>query len=180
MNQKVIRLITLGDSQVGKSSLLLRFTSNDFSEDYMTTIGIDFRMRKININNIEVKIQIWDTAGQERFRTITRNYYKGAHGIILVYDVNSESSYNNIRKWINDVKLYSENCKMILIANKVDLINNETNLVNGIELAKELNMNFFKTSAKTGENVDNSIIYLVKEIINDKENIYKKMKILWI
>jgi small GTP-binding protein len=117
---QIIRLLTLGDSGAGKSSLLLRYTQNEFNVEYMPTIGIDFRLKTVDVKGKTVKVQVWDTAGQERFRTITHNYYRGAHGIALVYDVTSKQSFDNIRKWIADVKSFAEsNVNIVLIGNKV-------------------------------------------------------------
>jgi len=104
----IVRLLTLGDSGAGKSSLLLQYTQGEFTHEYMPTIGIDFRLKTIEMNGKQIKVQVWDTAGQERFRTITHNYYRGAHGIALVYDVTNEQSFQNIRKWIQDVHTYAE------------------------------------------------------------------------
>ena len=92
---QIIRLLTLGDMGAGKSSLLLRYTQNEFNVEYMPTIGIDFRLKTVEIKGKTVKVQVWDTAGQERFRTITHNYYRGAHGIALVYDVTSKQSFDS-------------------------------------------------------------------------------------
>jgi len=118
----IVRLLTLGDSGAGKSSLLLQYTQGEFTHEYMPTIGIDFRLKTIEMNGKQIKVQVWDTAGQERFRTITHNYYRGAHGIALVYDVTNEQSFQNIRKWIQDVHTYAEsNVSIVLIGNKCDL-----------------------------------------------------------
>ena len=93
----LIKLLLIGDSGVGKSCLLLRFSEDSFQTSFITTIGIDFKIRTIEMDGKRVKLQIWDTAGQERFRTITQAYYRGAMGILLVYDVTDEASFNNIR-----------------------------------------------------------------------------------
>ena len=96
----LLKLIVIGDSSVGKTCLLLRFSDDQFPTSHMPTIGIDFRIKTIQMNNKSVKLQVWDTAGQERFRTITQTYYKGAMGILLVYDCGEESSFNNIENWL--------------------------------------------------------------------------------
>ena len=97
----LFKLLIIGDSGVGKSSLLVRFADNTFSGNYITTIGVDFKIRTIEINGERVKLQIWDTAGQERFRTITSTYYRGTHGVIVVYDVCSGDSFANVKRYVN-------------------------------------------------------------------------------
>lgn len=115
---------------VGKSCLLLRFCDNSFTPSFITTIGIDFKIRTMEIDGERVKLQIWDTAGQERFRTITTAYYRGAMGILLVYDVTDERSFNNIRNWIRNVEQYaSPNVNKILIGNKCDMEDKRVSIV---------------------------------------------------
>eukprot|EP00457_Paulinella_chromatophora_P019446 gb/GEZN01021120.1/.p1 GENE.gb/GEZN01021120.1/~~gb/GEZN01021120.1/.p1 ORF type:complete len:215 (-),score=31.72 gb/GEZN01021120.1/:16-636(-) len=162
----IVRLLTIGDSGAGKSSLLLRYTQNEFTVEYMPTIGIDFRLKTIEIKGKTVKVQVWDTAGQERFRTITHNYYRGAHGIALVYDVTHEGSFQNIRKWIQDVRTYAEDSvNIVLIGNKCDL---ESKIVidkaRGQELADEYNIDFFETSAKADIQVQEAFTRLVTSV----------------
>uniref|UniRef100_A0A2P2K7B1 RAB GTPase-like protein A5B n=1 Tax=Rhizophora mucronata TaxID=61149 RepID=A0A2P2K7B1_RHIMU len=107
---------------VGKSCLLLRFSDGSFTTSFITTIGIDFKIRTIELDGKRIKLQIWDTAGQERFRTITTAYYRGAMGILLVYDVTDESSFNNIRNWIRNIEQHaSDNVNKILVGNKADM-----------------------------------------------------------
>lgn len=121
----LFKLVIIGNSSVGKSSLLLRFSDDQFNENYLTTIGVDFRFRTLTIDGKQIKLQIWDTAGQERFRTITSAYYKGADGIIIVYDVTNSNSFDDIEKfWISEVESYAEkNVELLLIGNKKDLNN---------------------------------------------------------
>jgi Ras-related protein Rab-1A len=114
-------LVLIGDTGVGKSCLLLRFADDTFTESFISTIGVDFRFRTVKINKKIVKLQIWDTAGQERFRTITSAYYRGADGIIMVYDVCNEESFNHINDWFIEVNRYaSENTCKLLVGNKTD------------------------------------------------------------
>lgn len=114
----------IGDTGVGKSCLLLRFADDSFSENYISTIGVDFRFRTVKIDKKVIKLQIWDTAGQERFRTITSAYYRGADGIIMVYDVTNEESFRHINDWLTEVNRYaSENTCKLIVGNKTDLPN---------------------------------------------------------
>jgi len=161
-----VRLLTIGDSGAGKSSLLLRYTQNEFTVEYMPTIGIDFRLKTIDVKGRTVKVQVWDTTGQERFRTITHNYYRGAHGIALVYDVTQEGSFTNIRKWIQDVRTYAEDSvNIVLIGNKCDLdAKRVVEKTRGQELADEYAIQFFETSAKADLNVQDAFTSLVNSV----------------
>lgn len=114
----------IGDTGVGKSCLLLRFADDTFTENYISTIGVDFRFRTVKLDKRVIKLQIWDTAGQERFRTITSAYYRGADGIIMVYDVTNQESFNHINEWFIEVNRYAaENTCKLIVGNKVDLPN---------------------------------------------------------
>lgn len=162
MKKTVVRLLTLGDSGAGKSSLLLRYTTDEFIVEYMPTIGIDFRLKKVEIEGKTVTVQVWDTAGQERFRTITHNYYRGAHGIALVYDITKEQSFLNIRKWIQDVNHYAESSvNLVLIGNKCDLEDRAVSTERGQALADEFGIPFYEASAKAGTMVDEAFSALV-------------------
>jgi Ras-related protein Rab-8A len=163
---QIIRLLTLGDSGAGKSSLLLRYTQNEFNVEYMPTIGIDFRLKTVEVKGKTVKVQVWDTAGQERFRTITHNYYRGAHGIALVYDITSKASFDNIRKWIADVQSYAEShVNIVLIGNKCDLQDQRViDTEQGRAVAKEYDIDFYEASAKTDLNVREAFDGLVNQV----------------
>jgi small GTP-binding protein len=167
----IIRLLTIGDSNVGKSSLLARYTDNTFYPEFVTTIGIDFKCKTVELDGKQVLIQLWDTAGQERFHSITRNYYKGAEGILLVYDVTAKSSFDNVVKWISDINTYSDGTIIkILIGNKIDLENQRViSTQMGEALAKEHNILFFETSNKNNVNVTESIDGLAKQILVTKQ-----------
>mmetsp|Transcript_21904 Transcript_21904/g.59977 ORF Transcript_21904/g.59977 Transcript_21904/m.59977 type:complete len:144 (+) Transcript_21904:54-485(+) len=128
----LIKLLLIGDSGVGKSCLLLRFSDDAFTTSFITTIGIDFKIRTIDMEGQKLKLQIWDTAGQERFKTITTAYYRGAMGILLVYDVTDEQSFNNIRNWMRQIQQHaSDNVNKILIGNKCDMLDKKVELVFG-------------------------------------------------
>ena len=141
---------------VGKSSLLLRFADNTFNGSYITTIGVDFKIRTVDVDGERVKLQIWDTAGQERFRTITSTYYRGTHGVIVVYDVTSGDSFANVKRWLHEIE---HNCDVvvnrILVGNKNDAPNQKVVLTEDAQrFANQMGIKLFETSAKDNTNVE--------------------------
>ncbi|KAH8156723.1 hypothetical protein CIB48_g11520 [Xylaria polymorpha] len=162
----LIKLLLIGDSGVGKSCCLLRFSEDSFTPSFITTIGIDFKIRTIELDGKRVKLQIWDTAGQERFRTITTAYYRGAMGILLVYDVTDQRSFENIRTWFANVEQHAtEGVNKILIGNKCDW--EEKRVVSteqGEALANELGIPFLEVSAKSNINIDKAFYSLAADI----------------
>lgn len=151
----LIKLLLIGDSGVGKSCLLLRFSDDQFTQSFITTIGIDFKIKTIELDGKRIKLQIWDTAGQERFRTITTAYYRGAMGILLIYDVTDEHSFSNIRNWIRNIEQHAAaNVNKVLIGNKADMTQDKkVETTRGQALADEYGIKFFEASAKTNLNV---------------------------
>jgi Ras-related protein Rab-1A len=162
----LFKLLLIGDSGVGKSCLLLRFTDDTYTESYISTIGVEFKIRNITIDGQDVKLQIWDTAGQERFRTITSSYYRGAHGIALVYDVTDLGSFDNIKAWTEEVKRYaSEDVICILVGNKSDLeTKRQVDYVTAKEYADSKEWTFVETSAKNDVNVTEMFTALAAKI----------------
>ncbi|CAK9290893.1 unnamed protein product [Gordionus sp. m RMFG-2023] len=160
----------LGDSGVGKTCLLVRFKEGSFlGGNFMTTVGIDFRSKTIEVENEKVKLQIWDTAGQERYRSITHAYYRDAHALLLLYDVSCKSSFDNIRAWLIEIKQYaSPEVVLLLLANKSDVSSSfrKVNKDDGIRIAKENNVYFMEVSAKTGYNVQDAFLFVAKCLLN--------------
>lgn len=151
------RLVLIGDSGVGKTALLLRYSDNMFHTSFITTIGIDFRIKTIEVDGKRVKLQIWDTAGQEQFHSVASSYYRNAHGIMLIYDITSAESFIHISKWASNISNNAPtNVKQVLVGNKSDMGENKRVIEKdrGKTLADELNMSFLETSAKTDTNVD--------------------------
>jgi len=167
----LFKLVLIGDSGVGKSCLLLRFADDNFTDSYISTIGVDFRFRTITIDKKTVKLQIWDTAGQERFRTITSAYYRGADGIIMVYDVTSQESFDHVEEWLSEVDRYAnENTAKLLLGNKADLVEEkQVTEENAQKFADKLGISFLETSAKTATNVDAAFLTMAKELIAARE-----------
>jgi len=152
----LFKYIIIGDAAVGKSNLLLRYAHGQFKPEYQLTIGVEFGAKNVEINNKVYRIQIWDTAGQENFRSITRAYYKNSVCALVVYDISSRDSFNNVSTWIDDCKNQSpKTIFMVLVGNKSDLSDRrQVNTEEGQELADKYGMLFYETSAKDGTNVD--------------------------
>ena len=164
----IFKILMLGDSEVGKSCFLMRYSDNVFVENYITTIGLDYKLKTIKLDSGKViKVQLWDTAGQDKYRTIAKNYYKGSHGILLLYDITKISSFENIREWIQDIRQeVSPKSIIFLIGNKIDLTDQrKISKEQGEELAEEFKIPFFEASAKSGENVDEVFKALYEKII---------------
>jgi Ras-related protein Rab-1A len=165
----LFKILLVGNSNVGKSSLFLRFVDEIWKENFVPTIGVDFKIKSIKIDNKTIKLQIWDTAGQERFRSILSSYYKGANGILLLYDITNVNSFKSLSNWLIDIeKNSSKNVKKILIGNKCDL--NELRKIpinKGKEFADTYNMKFIETSAKNNVNINECFNILGKELLNN-------------
>ena len=162
----LFKLLLIGDSGVGKTCILVRFSEDAFNSTFISTIGIDFKIRTVEIEGKKIKLQIWDTAGQERFRTITTAYYRGAMGIMLVYDVTHEKSFENIRNWIRNIEENaSADVEKMILGNKCDLEDSRVvTKERGSMLATEHDIKFFETSAKSGLNVEEAFLTLARDI----------------
>ena len=174
----VFKILLLGDSEVGKSCFLMRYSDNVFVENYITTIGLDYKLKNVKLDSGKtIKVQLWDTAGQDKYRTIAKNYFKGSHGILLLYDITKQSSFNNIREWIQDIREeVSPKAIIFLIGNKIDLADQrKISKEKGIELAEEYKLPFFEASAKSGENVDEVFKALYKKISEVYGDLEKEM-----
>jgi small GTP-binding protein len=176
-DDSVYKVLILGDSSVGKTCFLLKYTDKVFNEVYMSTIGLDYRLKTLTLKSgKKVKLQIWDTAGQDRFRTITKNYYKGAHGIILIYDVTNTDTYDNVENWISQIKEEaSPNVVIYLVGNKVDMEDKrKVTTEEGQKVADENNLPFIETSAKSDINVNETFDNLVEKMDSVFSNLEKK------
>ncbi|KHN78665.1 Ras-related protein Rab-18 [Toxocara canis] len=162
-----LKILIIGESGVGKSSLMLRFVDDTFDPEIAATIGVDFRVTSMTIDGNRVKLAIWDTAGQERFRTLTPSYYRGAQGVICVYDVTNRPSFERLDHWMNEVDTYStkNNAIKMLVGNKIDKTSREITREEGLEFAKRHRMLFIEASAKTREGVQCAFEELIEKII---------------
>ena len=172
----VYKVLLLGDSTVGKTCFLLRYCDKAFEDAHLTTVGLDYRLKNMVLKNEKnVKLQIWDTAGQDRFRAITKNYYKGANGIILIYDVTNLQSYENVKNWIAQIKeSANQNVIIYLVGNKID-IKEEDRCVkteDGKKLAEEFKLPFFESSAKNGININE----IFEQIVEKIDEVYSKLE----
>ncbi|KAM3174682.1 hypothetical protein ACTXT7_010058 [Hymenolepis weldensis] len=169
----LFKLLLIGDSGVGKSCLLLRFSDDTFTDTYISTIGVDFKIRTLELDGKIVKLQIWDTAGQERFRTITSSYYRGAQGIIIVYDITDEASFTNLKTWLTEIDLYANTTvNRLLVGNKCDLSSRRAvSFEDGQSRADSLSIPFMETSAKTAENVHQAFVKMATQIKESTPNV---------
>ena len=162
----LFKMILIGDSSVGKSNILLKYLKNEFDQSSKATVGVEFGTKTVEMNDKKIKIQIWDTAGQERYRSITSAYYKGAKGAFVVYDITRRNTFDNIDKWISDLKTNGDNnISIMLIGNKSDLNDKrevETN--EGIKKSEETKIAFMETSALSGENIIKAFNELIEQI----------------
>uniref|UniRef100_A0A6G1S7E1 Ras-related protein Rab-3 n=1 Tax=Aceria tosichella TaxID=561515 RepID=A0A6G1S7E1_9ACAR len=165
----MFKILIIGNSSVGKTSFLFRYADDSFTSAFVSTVGIDFKVKTVIRKEKRMKLQIWDTAGQERYRTITTAYYRGAMGFILMYDVTNEDSFNSVQDWVTQIKTYSwDNAQVILVGNKSDIERDRViSYDRGKQLADQLGLEFFETSAKENINVKNVFERLV-DIICDK------------
>ena len=170
------QLLIIGDSTVGKTSILGRYANNIFNSNYLATIGLDNFTKDENIDGKNVRIKIWDTAGQEKFQSLTKSFFHNAQGIMVVYDVTNSETYQNIKYWTQSIKTYMGNeiakIAVIIIGNKIDSNEREVNKNEAEAFCSELGYPYFETSAKTGENVNSTIKYLVREVLK-KNNLNK-------
>ena len=166
----LFKVVVIGDSGVGKSNLLSRFTRNEFNLESKSTIGVEFATRTVSMEGKTIKAQIWDTAGQERYRAITSAYYRGADGIIMVYDVTSSESFDHVSDWLTEVNRYANEgtCKL-LVGNKCDMEDKVVTTEAAKEYADGLGIPFLETSAKNATNVEEAFLTMAGELIRLRE-----------
>lgn len=167
----MFKLLVVGESGVGKTCMLLRFADNSFEENFLSTIGVDFKVKQIVVDEKKVKLQIWDSAGQERFKNITASYYRNCSAIIIVYDITSKDSFNKVSDWVEEVRRYVPSAPLLLVGNKCDLEDKrQVSQQDGDELAKRLGLIFLETSAKTSYNIEEAFQEMAKQLIKEAPN----------
>ena len=164
------KLLFLGETNVGKTSLLIRFTEDKFDPEGMPTLGVDVKCKYVTLENKKIRLEIWDTAGQERFKNITKNYLQGANGIFFVCDITNKETFNKLKFWFTETEdKIRPDTEMLIIGNKIDLIEKrEVKLEALKELGKKNNIDVFEVSAKTGEGVEEIVIHLTKKLLQNK------------
>jgi Ras-related protein Rab-2A len=163
--QYLFKYIIVGDSSVGKSCILSQFLEKKFRYNHEVTIGVEFGCKHIIIDGMNIKLQIWDTAGQEAFKSITRSYYRGSAGALLVFDLSKRETFDHLKDWLNSIKSSaSHNTKILLVGNKCDLIKREITNEEIVEFANSNNIQYMEASAKENINIENIFINLAKNI----------------
>ena len=161
-----IDIMVIGDSGVGKTSIIKKYVKNQFSRTFISTIGFDYQRKMIKIDDTMVNLVIWDTAGEEKYRVVAKNYFHRSQGFIVVYDITNESSFLNISNWLEQIKeLAPQDYKFVIFGNKEDLDKRKVSMEDAQKLAEELNTKFFETSCENGKNIVEGIEALVREII---------------
>ena len=169
-NAKItLKILLLGESNVGKTSLLTKYIDNKFTEAHITTIGVEYKYKEITYKNMKINLNIWDSSGQEIYRAITKSFYRQADGIIFVYDITNEISFTNLKDWLISIEEYNQSCKKMIVGNKIDLEDKRVVKKERLEkYAKENNIKCFEASAKTGENIENIYKEIFKLIVGNK------------
>jgi Ras-related protein Rab-8A len=165
-----LKILTIGESGVGKTCVLRRFVENKFMKNHFATIGIDFKTKTVQYGGSSIKLKIWDTAGQERFRNITNQYYKGADGIALIFDVTDRKSFDKIKEWMMQIRCntQADEIGLVLMGNKCDFESREVTPEDGEKLGQELGIKYYETSALDGKNINEAFNYLTGEIMKKK------------
>ena len=176
-SEMIFKIILVGDIGVGKTNILSKYISNKFETDSKSTIGVELSTKTFNINNNKINAQIWDTAGQEKYKSLTKAYYKGALGALVIYDITQKITFENIDKWISDLKISAdEKVSIILIGNKSDLEEKrEVSKEDGENKAKLNGISFLETSALNGNNIEIAFKTLVKNVYNKCHNEFDTM-----
>ena len=166
---RIYKILLIGESNVGKTSIILRYTENKFDPSGISTCGVDLKNKFVSYNNTKIRLDIWDTAGQERFRGLAKNYFRGANGFILVYDITNKNSFDKLKGWMNDAKEKIESdYKMIVVGNKNDCKNRKVGFDLLEDFGKKNNVSFMEVSAKTGQGIDKIFLKMVEELLKLK------------
>ena len=179
-NQDILsyKIILLGDTTVGKTSLIIRYCDSKFNESCLSTIGVDTKVKNIKYDNKKIELEIWDTAGQEKFKSLAKNCYKGADGIILIYDITQKKTFNNIKNWYNDIKdsINISKVALIVVGNKSDLPNVEVNKEISEKFCEQYNLQLIETSCKENINIEETFNSLIEKMIKLDSDYKQQLK----
>ena len=168
--EKIYKVIIIGDSGTGKSSIVLRYCNNEFSDSFSATIGVDFKKQYIKVDDKLIRINIWDTAGQERFRSITRSYYRHSDAVVIVFDITNKNTFINVKEWIIDICKFDRSvCPIILVGCKADREQHrevKVEEINHLIESYPLNISYVEASAKTGKNINNIFDIIAKQLVD--------------
>ena len=174
----ILKILVLGDSAVGKTSLSLQYVENYFPESYISTIGVEYKNKPVKLNNTNILLQIWDTCGQERYKSLSKTFMKGADGILFVYDISNKQTFDHIKDWIMESQSSNNEFKKIIVGNKIDLPPERRKVSQEVltKYSNDKKIQGIETSAKSGENVEKAFLMLTKLIIGNmtKEEFIKK------
>lgn len=164
-----LKILLIGDSNVGKTSILLHYVDNVFPDEHIATIGLEYKEKTLIYRTFKIKLQVWDTAGEERFRAISKSIFRGTHGVIFVYDITNKESFSNVKNWRKEIENVEQNLQGEIIGNKIDLDDERKVNKNSLqELGEKYNMPYMEVSAKTGENIKAAFDKLVDKLFKDK------------
>jgi small GTP-binding protein len=171
MRESTFKFITIGESSVGKTCIIMRYTEDTFTDQFLTTVGVDFKVVDRDLDGRRIRLQVWDTAGQEQFHTITKSYFRGAHGVILVFDVTARVTFDRTHVWMDSIReTASENIDIILVGNKIDREGRVVSEQEGKALGDEYGVPYFEASAKTGENIQAAFDTLARAVVARRES----------
>ena len=165
-----IKILIIGDSRVGKTSLLLKYVDKSFPEEHISTIGVEYKEKVESRDGFNIRLQIWDTAGEERFRSITKSIYKNTHGVLFVYDITQKETFANVKHWIKDTENIDKEIKGIIVGNKIDLPDKVITKTDLDEIGEKYKMPVIEVSAKEGTNVNECFDLLINELFKNKTN----------
>ena len=163
-----IKTLVIGDSRVGKTSLLLKYVDKSFPDEHISTIGVEYKEKLITKDGFNIRLQIWDTAGEERFRSITKSIYKNTHGVLFVYDITQKDTFANVKHWIKDTENIDREIRGVIVGNKIDLPDRVISKTDLDEIGEKYKMPVIETSAKEGTNVNECFELLIDELFKNK------------
>ena len=171
MNEINLKILIIGDTNVGKTSLLLRYIDDYFPDKHLATIGVEYRVKAIEYRDLKIKLQLWDTAGQERFHSITKNFFQNADGILFVYDITNKKSFKGVKNWIKESEDIKNDVQRIIVGNKCDMIHQKVVINKEVEkYCNDNKIDFIETSAKDNINLDKAFNKIIELIFKDKSN----------